>query len=1535
MATDVAEEVGLSPHPTQARISAAVLHVSTTVSHAVSTVFTLGSAAYEATFLLLSNAHYPVILGLDTLKNLPFCVTLDGQRVFSGFQQIKPINEAPTAPIGQGITFVHGTPAEQQQIAALLRRYAPNIFQWSGKHGLFPQHVASLPTNGDDPEPSRRIRLSPDKRPSFQHIIDNYTRAGIIEPAQSTVNSPAFLTPKDDDPNAPAIKRWHLVEDYREINKVLLADNYPMPAFPQPATTRQMQRFLGLATYLRAHVPTNFAQLEKVLRLTIPVKPATAIIWSPEATEAFEALKQAIANAARLERFDPAWDTEIHCDASTSAIGAILVQIDPEGQPHIMEYASRVLTPAETRYSNTQRELLAAVWATTKKFRHYVEHRHFKIITDHKALLGELSDTRLISLKIKLESFNYTLVHRPGKTLTGPDALSRIRLNTIQLKEIPDESERQDIIDEYHIEMGHPSWKRTFHQLRQRYTWPEMRTQIFKRVSECTKCFTFNPATATVGTHLEAVPTTDKHDRLGVDFWGPFPPSQTGNRYALVAVDYYTKRAIAQPVKRATANALCSFLADVFAQLGSFEIIHSDGAAVFSSAAFKRFTKANQMEVHIAQPYHPEGNGACERTIKSLTAILAKTAPNATSWDQNGTMGSLKYDLEQPECPGRYAPGTQLQHRLNIERKFRNPDYSWPARGRAPSKIINFNFAIIRLRTIDEASDILIGPDKSLYLRLGCAPLQRKETEFKINNLNTAPIRRYCRPECPGRYAPGTQLQHRLNIERKFRNPDYSWPARGRAPSKIINFNFAIIRLRTIDEASDILIGPDKSLYLRLGCAPLQRKETEFKINNLNTAPIRRYFDGAYRCTTAALDEILEKWRPNFRLSVVVKQSMGTAEILQDCPSGGGMVVGRGALPFEDVYKKPTQQVALLGIGDGAVQKIYSGEMDLYETKNCTRVIINEFSGDHMPLLYIPFKPQIHIAGCFNENQMHHICDSNFQVLVESQSAHAFLVRPEVVLKREHRLMFNDWMVYTQLYILRGLCLGLHAASGLETPADLLPDEDLVEGNQSDWTSPSSDQWWGTLEEAIRLGPLFQKSDEACACKFGAPGEHNDNDTNLSIIAIDGSEFVLLNEIRAFNEIRKSSFDSVGQQSRKVALLQKKPLYIRDNDRFMVEHLEIFMLLLGFTVVCWTNQIVDAGVSEEGDQKVLRTFDHVLVSANLKFAGVLKQLVERLLEGSPKQIVSREDLIYFLYHPAHEEPLFVTLQSMRDLQTFARRLRKTDPFNCPFTELDMAAIYEIICQLELLLGIPVSRAMSAWLKDDIMPLHSEFRDDAVQIASLNSDEPPPVDIQAYRADTQLRVRLYVQHTRLESPWVNQVLSLPAELDLPDYSSRGDKIPSKSNAAGAGDAASVATASASLGLSKFLPGFDTAAGYVRGQQFPRAGRKQETYEWCISSDEDPNALPGDGKPTASGDVSPTGVLKLPAAASVAAEKVLSTFPTIVRENADKAITNYFPRPAPGWYGRVPGADPVTRVTELDSVVTRATPRDPINVSGSDK
>jgi hypothetical protein len=169
---------------------------------------------------------------------------------------------------------------------------------------------------------------------------------------------------------------------------------------------------------------------------------------------------------------------------------------------------------------------------------------------------------------------------------------------------------------------------------------------------------------------------------------------------------------------------------------------------------------------------------------------------------------------------------------------------------------------------------------------------------------------------------------------------------------------------------------------------------------------------------------------------------------------------------------------------------------------------------------------------------------------------------------------------------------------------------------------------------------------------------------------------------------------------------------------------------------------------------------------------------------------------------------------LRDIQSFAKKLRKTDAFNCPFTDLDMENLYEVICTLELLLGIPVKRAMHAWMDDDVLDLHREFRDDAVQIASLNVEEPMPVDTNAYRADTQLRVRLYVQHTRIESPWVNQILSLPGDLDLPDYTSHGELI-DPSAAGGVGDASlSMRDATKNLPLSQFLPRSDTAARFIR-------------------------------------------------------------------------------------------------------------------------
>lgn len=74
----------------------------------------------------------------------------------------------------------------------------------------------------------------------------------------------------------------------------------------------------------------------------------------------------------------------VACDASTRAIGAVLLQVY-NGEEKPIAYCSRQLNSAEAKYSITELELLAFLFAT-KQFRCYLYGRKFMVYTDHIAL---------------------------------------------------------------------------------------------------------------------------------------------------------------------------------------------------------------------------------------------------------------------------------------------------------------------------------------------------------------------------------------------------------------------------------------------------------------------------------------------------------------------------------------------------------------------------------------------------------------------------------------------------------------------------------------------------------------------------------------------------------------------------------------------------------------------------------------------------------------------------------------------------------------------------------------------------------------------------------------------------------------------------------------------------------------------------------------------------------------------------------------------------------------------------------------------
>ncbi len=151
--------------------------------------------------------------------------------------------------------------------------------------------------------------------------------------------------------------------------------------------------------------------------------------WRDEHQKAFDRLKGHLANTHSLSYYDTSLDTELVVDASPVGVGAILTQKSDKGEVRVVEYSSRRLTDTETRYSQTEREALAVVWAC-EHFHIYLYGAQFQVISDHKPLEGIMNNplskptSRLERLCLRLQPYKMRVQYQPGK-FNQADFLSR------------------------------------------------------------------------------------------------------------------------------------------------------------------------------------------------------------------------------------------------------------------------------------------------------------------------------------------------------------------------------------------------------------------------------------------------------------------------------------------------------------------------------------------------------------------------------------------------------------------------------------------------------------------------------------------------------------------------------------------------------------------------------------------------------------------------------------------------------------------------------------------------------------------------------------------------------------------------------------------------------------------------------------------------------------------------------------------------------------------------------------------------------
>lgn len=198
-----------------------------------------------------------------------------------------------------------------------------------------------------------------------------------------------------------------------------------MSDYPTPKSVKDVRRLLGLAGWYRRFIP-HFASITAPISDLLK-KNKSKFSWTLEANEAFNKLKSILVSEPILSCPDYSKKIIIQCDASDLGIGGILVQGEGS-EEKIIAYMSEKLSSAERKYQTTERECLAVI-RSIEKFRPYIEGTKFTVVTDHASLLWltNLKDPsgRVGRWALRLQAYDYELIHRKGKFMVVADALSR------------------------------------------------------------------------------------------------------------------------------------------------------------------------------------------------------------------------------------------------------------------------------------------------------------------------------------------------------------------------------------------------------------------------------------------------------------------------------------------------------------------------------------------------------------------------------------------------------------------------------------------------------------------------------------------------------------------------------------------------------------------------------------------------------------------------------------------------------------------------------------------------------------------------------------------------------------------------------------------------------------------------------------------------------------------------------------------------------------------------------------------------------
>ena len=185
---------------------------------------------------------------------------------------------------------------------------------------------------------------------------------------------------------------------------------------------------------------------------------------------------------------------------------------------------------------------------------------------------------------------------------------------------------------------GHFGVRKTQDKIARNFYWPHFKRDVATHVRSCPVCQKVGKPNAKIPpAPLVFVPhVPEPFSVIQIDIVGPLPKTTRGHMFLLTMLDVSTRYVHATPLRVISAKNIVRSMLDFFSHFGMPRRIQTDGASYFVGNVFKAAMTEWGIQHRVSSPYHPQTQGAVERSHQTIKSMLRKYALQFnTHWDDD------------------------------------------------------------------------------------------------------------------------------------------------------------------------------------------------------------------------------------------------------------------------------------------------------------------------------------------------------------------------------------------------------------------------------------------------------------------------------------------------------------------------------------------------------------------------------------------------------------------------------------------------------------------------------------------------------------------------------------------------------------------------------------------------------------------------------------------------------------------------------------------------------------------------------------